>query len=99
MLQESFHTSDAIRLACEASIMDNAAALVPDIAQAMRDRGVTGIEPESLARHIQAVIQGAVIIAQSQEEAAAAQIARETMQHLRRYFELLFNLGGEERLP
>ena len=40
MLQESFHTSDAIRLACEASIMDNAAALVPDIAQAMRDRGV-----------------------------------------------------------
>ena len=99
MLQESFRTSDAIRLACEASIMGNATALIPDIAEAMRERGVTGIEPESLARHIQAVIQGAFVIAKSQEEAAAAQIARETLQHLRRYFELLFNLGGEERLP
>ena len=99
MLQESFRTSDAIRLACEASIMGNAAALVPDIAAALRERGVTGVEPASLARHIQAVIQGAFIIAKSQDEAAAAQIARETLQHLRRYFELLFNLGGEERVP
>ena len=96
MLQESFHTSDAIRLACEASIMGNAAALLPDIAEAMRDCGVTGIEPESLVRQIQAVIQGAFVIAKSQDEAAAAQIARETLQHLRRYFELLFNLGGED---
>ena len=95
-LQESFHTSDAIRLACEASIMGNAAALVPDLAEAMRERGVTGVEPASLARHIQAVIQGAFIIAKSQDEAAAAQIARETLQHLRRYFELLFNLEGKE---
>ena len=99
MLQESFHTSDAIRLACEASIMGNAAALVPDIAEAMRDCSLVGIEPESLARHIQAVIQGAFVIAKSQDEAAAAQTARETLQHLRRYFEMLFNLGGEERLP
>ena len=96
MVQESFHTSDAIRGACETSIMGNAAALVPDIAEAMRDHGVTGIGPDSLARHIQAVIQGAFVIAKSQDQAAAAQTARETLQHLRRYFELLFKLEGEE---
>lgn len=96
MLQESFRTSDAIRLACEASIMGNADALVPDIAEAMRDSGVTGTTATSLARHIQAVIQGAFIIAKSQDESAAAQAASEHLQHLRRYFELRFNLGGKE---
>jgi TetR/AcrR family transcriptional repressor of nem operon len=96
MVQERFHASDAIRIACASSIMGNADALVPDIAEAMRDCGVTGTTPESLARHIQAVIQGAFVIAKSQDQAAAAQTARENLFHLRRYFELLFNLGGEE---
>ncbi|MEA3264419.1 MAG: TetR/AcrR family transcriptional regulator [Pseudomonadota bacterium] len=96
MLQESFRTSDAIRAACEASIMGNAAALEDDIAAAMAEAGVTGTTAASLSRHVQTVIQGAFILAKSQAPDAAADLAREAIGHLRRYFELLFNAGGDE---
>lgn len=96
MLQESFRTSDAIRAACEASIMGNAIALEGDIAAAMAEAGVTGTTAASLSRHVQTVIQGAYILAKSQPPAAAADLAREAIGHLRRYFELLFNVGGDE---
>lgn len=96
MLQESFRTSDAIRAACEASIMGNAIALEGDIAAAMAEAGVTGTTAASLSRHVQTVIQGAFILAKSQPPAAAADLAREAIGHLRRYFELLFNVGGDE---
>ena len=96
MLQESFRTSDAIRAACEASIMGNAIALEDDIAAAMAEAGVTGTTAASLSRHVQTVIQGAFILAKSQAPDAAADLAREAIGHLRRYFELLFNAGGDE---
>lgn len=96
MLQESFRTSDAIRAACEASIMGNAAALEDDIAAAMAEAGITGTTAASLSRHVQTVIQGAFILAKSQAPDAAADLARESIGHLRRYFELLFNAGGDE---
>lgn len=95
MLQESFRTSEAIRLACEASIMGNAAALEADIAAAMAEADVTGVTAASLSRHIQAVIQGAFILAKSQPPKAAAEFARESIGHLRRYFELLFTMGAK----
>lgn len=90
MLQESFRSSNAIRLACEASIFGNARALEADIAAAMRQSGVTGTTAASLAAHVQVVIQGAFILAKALDEGAAAQMAREQLLHLRRYFELLF---------
>lgn len=96
MLQESFRTSEAIRAACEASIMGNAAALEGDIAAAMAEAGVTGTTAASLSRHVQTVIQGAFILAKSQQRDAAADLAHEAIGHLRRYFELLFNAGGDE---
>lgn len=96
MLQETFRTSAAIRAACEASIMGNAAALEDDIAAAMAEAGVTGTTAASLSRHVQTVIQGAFILAKSQAPDAAADLAREAIGHLRRYFELLFNAGGDE---
>lgn len=99
MVQEAFRSSAAIRDACGASIMGNAAALVPDIAAAIDDAGVTGTSAESLAAHIQAVIQGAFVIGKSQGEAKAAQIARQQLLHLRRYFELLFKTDAEEQAP
>jgi TetR/AcrR family transcriptional repressor of nem operon len=95
MLQESFRTSAAIRAACEASIMGNAAALEADIEAAMAETGVTGTTAGSLARHIQTVIQGAFILAKSQEPEAAATMAHEAIGHLRRYFELLFKTSEE----
>jgi TetR/AcrR family transcriptional regulator, transcriptional repressor for nem operon len=99
MLQESFRSSTAIRRACEDSIMGNAHAIEPDIAEAFTEAGITGADPASLARHIQAVLQGAFVLAKSQEPALAAAQARETIGHLRRYIELLFNPRIKESEP
>lgn len=96
MLQESFRSSDAIRRACEDSIMGNARAIEPDLTEAMAEAGVTGTTAASLARHIQTVLQGAFIIAKSQESASAAAQAQESLRHLRRYIELLFQAPPKE---
>lgn len=95
MVQEAFRSSAAIRIACEASIMDNARALEADIAEAMIQRGVTGTTAESLSRHVQVVIQGAFVLAKTQEESAAPDMARDALRHLRRYFEFLFRVPQE----
>ena len=88
MVQEAFVSSDAIRAACNASIMGNAAALEADLAAAIAQSGADGVTAASLARHIQAVIQGALVLAKAKGEAGAADVAREHLRHLRRYLEL-----------
>lgn len=88
MVQEAFVSSDAIRAACNASIMGNAAALEADLAAAIAQFGADGVTAASLARHIQAVIQGALVLAKAKGEAGAADVAREHLRHLRRYLEL-----------
>jgi TetR/AcrR family transcriptional repressor of nem operon len=89
MVQEIYDTHPAIREACNRSISGHAATLIPDIEEAIRQRG---IEPnwtaESLALYTQAAIQGAFILAKAKRGAA---IAAECIDHLRRYLELLFN--------
>ncbi len=98
MVQEAFRSSAAIRVACEASIMANCAALEGDIAQAMAQRGVTGTSAASLARHVQAVIQGSFVLAKTQEPDAAAELAREQLGHLRRYFAMLLKEDTKETM-
>jgi len=90
MVQEAFRSSAAIRVACGDSILGNARALEADLAQAIAQRGVSGTSAESLARHVQAVIQGSFVLAKTQEGAACADFAREGLLHLRRYFAMLF---------
>ena len=90
MVQETFLTSDAIRNACNASISGNAAALEGDLAAALARSGATGVTAASLSRHIQAVIQGAFVLAKAEGGASAAAAAREHLLHLRRYLEFLF---------
>ena len=89
MVQEIYDTHPAIREACNRSISGHAATLIPDIEEAIRQRG---IEPnwtaESLALYTQPAIQGAFILAKAKRGAA---IAAECIDHLRRYLELLFN--------
>lgn len=89
MVQEVYATQPAIREACERSIRGHAATLEGDIAEAMRDAEIA--EPDwtaaSLALHTQAVIQGAFILAKA---TGNAQVAVESLDHLRRYIELLF---------
>ncbi len=98
MVQEAFRSSAAIRVACEASIMGNAKALEADLADAIAQRGVRGTTPESLARHVQTVIQGSFVLAKTQNGDASADLAREQLGHLRRYFSMLFGAAREENL-
>ena len=95
LVQEVHETSPAIREASADSMHGHAATLVDDIAEAMRRYQVNGDwTPESLALHTQAVLQGAFILAKARGGAA---IARQSVDHLRRYVELLFNrpLSGQ----
>ncbi|MFM9863376.1 MAG: TetR/AcrR family transcriptional regulator [Micropepsaceae bacterium] len=93
-VQESFATNDNIRAACEASIFGHAATLTDDIAAAKRKYKAKGNwTPMSLALHTQAVLQGAFILAKAHGDAA---IAIDSVGHLRRYIELLFNRTTKE---
>lgn len=88
-VQEAFATNDDIRAACKASIFGHAETLVADISAAMREHKVKGDwTARSLAIHTQAVLQGAFILAKASGSAA---VAVESVNHLRRYIELLFN--------
>lgn len=89
MTQEVFGTHPAIRDACAASIFGHAATLEPDIEAAMRERGMSpGWTAKSLAIHTQAVLQGAFILAKATGDRA---VARDSVDHLKRYIEMLFN--------
>lgn len=88
MTQEVYGSHPAIRDACAASIFGHAASLEPDIAAAMAARGMDADwTAASLAAHTQAVLQGAFILAKATGDAA---VARDSVDHLRRYIELLF---------
>ena len=93
-VQESFATSEPIRAACEASIFGHARTLVDDISAAMRKHKVKGRwTAMSLALHTQAVLQGAFILAKANGDAA---VALDSVDHLRRYIELLFNRSSKK---
>lgn len=90
VIQEAWRTQPALRDACAAAVSDHARTLLADIAVAMRRHGIAGgWTAESLALHMQGVIQGAFILAKARGSAAAA---AQSLDHLRRYLELLF--GG-----
>jgi len=88
MVQEIYSTNPDIREACEASISGHAAKVEADIAEAMKHHRIRAPwTAESLALHTQAVLQGAFIMAKAKGGAA---IAAASIDHLRRYIELLF---------
>lgn len=88
MTQEVYGSHPAIRDACAAAIFGHAATLEPDIAAAMTARGLKpDWTPASLARHTQAVLQGAFILAKAAGNPGAA---IESVDHLKRYLTLLF---------
>ena len=88
LVQEAFASNDAIRTACDTSITTYAERFALDI-QAAIDRysirdDITALD---LAYHVQAVLQGAFILAKASGDAA---VARASVTHLRRYLELIF---------
>jgi TetR/AcrR family transcriptional repressor of nem operon len=88
MVQETYETSPAIRDACARSILGHAATLEADIEAAMAARGIAADwTAASLARHTQAVLQGAFILAKATGGPA---LAEESVDHLRRYIAFLF---------
>jgi TetR/AcrR family transcriptional repressor of nem operon len=88
MVQETYGTHPGIRAACEESISGHAAAIAADIAEAMvRYRIRATWTAESLALHSQAVLQGAFVLAKAKGNAS---IAADSVDHLHRYIELLF---------
>jgi len=98
MVQEAYGSNPDIRDACRASIFDHAANVERDIAEAMEQRGMTnaGWTARSLALHTQAVLQGAFILAKAEGTAdGGAKLAAQSIDHLKRYIEMLFM--NEER--
>ena len=95
MTQEVFQTSPSIRDACADSILGHAETLEPDIQSAMRDRGLAvDWTAQSLARHTQAVLQGAFILAKATND---PKVALQSVDHLYRYIELLFRNEQDRR--
>lgn len=88
LVQETYASSPSLRAACEAGILGHARRLVPDLAAALRQAGRTGVDPDSLALHIQAAIQGGFILAKASGD---PETARATIDHLARYLRLLFH--------
>jgi TetR/AcrR family transcriptional repressor of nem operon len=94
MVQETFDSSPEIRAACEASISGHAAKIESDIAEAMRQHGIRASwTAKSLALHTQAVLQGAFILAKAKDD---AKVAAASIDHLRRYIELLFDPNNQK---
>jgi TetR/AcrR family transcriptional repressor of nem operon len=95
IIQEAYQTHPDVSAACARNIIGSAKMLEADIRAAMRDHGIRGgWTPESLALHTQAVIQGGFILAKAKGSAA---VAAESLDHLRRYLELLFAQGRKRR--
>ena len=88
MVQEVYEASPAIRDACADAILGHAGTLEPDIQAAVDLHGLSADwTTESLARHTQAVLQGAFVLAKATNDPS---VALESIDHLRRYIELLF---------
>ncbi len=88
LIQESFASSEVLRVACAASLVGHARSLEADVEAAMRlHRPVGKWTARSLALHIQAVLQGAFIMAKATDD---ARDAIESVSHLHAYVRLLF---------
>jgi TetR/AcrR family transcriptional repressor of nem operon len=89
MVQEAYGSNPMIRAACERAICEHAEKIEADVTAAIE---MYRIEAQwtaaSLALHMQAVLQGAFILAKATGD---AQVAADCIDHLRRYVELLFN--------
>jgi TetR/AcrR family transcriptional repressor of nem operon len=95
MVQEVYETHPSIRDACDRSIREHVAMLELEITKAthLYRMNVVWTE-ESLALYMQAVIQGAFILAKAE---GGPEVAAACLDHLHRYLELLFNRSKERK--
>ncbi|QLF69931.1 TetR/AcrR family transcriptional regulator [Peteryoungia desertarenae] len=94
MAQEVHQTSPAIRDACGEAIEAHASTLHDDIAEALANSINKDVcAPASLALHIQAVLQGAFIMAKAIGE---PRVATDSIEHLIRYCTLLLEPAKQD---
>jgi TetR/AcrR family transcriptional regulator, transcriptional repressor for nem operon len=85
MVQEAYDTHPAIRSACDTHISAHAAGLARHIAEAKALYAPSAPwSADSLALFMQAVVQGAFVLAKAKD---GPEIAAECLSHLRRYLE------------
>lgn len=88
LVQETYDSNPDIRKACKDSIFGHAQNLESDIREAKKKYSPNATwTPKSLAIHTQAVLQGAFILAKADE---SAEIAIDSVEHLKNYIQLLF---------
>jgi TetR/AcrR family transcriptional repressor of nem operon len=91
VVQEVYASHPDLARACEISINDRATELERDIEAAMKKYGIRGgWTAASLALHVQVVVQGAIVVAKAK---GGTEVAIASIDHLRRYIELLFGKG------
>lgn len=86
-VQEVFATSDPMRAAAKASLASGAGHVRAHIAELLAAQPVPGVTADSLARQFQVAVQGGIILAKAEGNAAPA---AEVLDHLERYLRLLF---------
>jgi len=87
-VQETFASSEPVRAACGASIVDHASHLVADLKSAIDVHPPrVPVTAESLALFTQTVLQGSFVLAKAKGDRAPV---LEAVEHLKRYFEMLF---------
>jgi TetR/AcrR family transcriptional regulator, transcriptional repressor for nem operon len=97
MVQEAYETHPAIREACDTHISEHAGTLAADISLAIEQRGMKPEwTAEGLGLYMQAVIQGAFVLAKAKH---GPEVAAACLDHLRRYLETLFNQTNAKEKP
>jgi TetR/AcrR family transcriptional repressor of nem operon len=93
-IQETHESHPEIRGACANSIENHLKMLIGMIDAARDAYPVAGVSAASLATHMQAVIQGAFVMAKARQD---KQAAIDAFDHLHRYLELLFGQTKRKR--
>ncbi len=92
MVQETYETHPALRAACGRHMGDHVAMLEADVAEARRLYAPDAPwSADSVALFIQSVLQGAFVMAKAR---GGPEGAIESLGHLRRYLESLFDRSG-----
>jgi TetR/AcrR family transcriptional repressor of nem operon len=91
-VQELYETHPAIRAAAEKHLDDHVAELAKDVVEAkQRYAPDAPWDAQGVAIFMQAALQGSLILAKARQ---GPEVAVESLGHLRRYLELLFNRPG-----
>lgn len=87
LVQEIHATNPAIREAADACMLGGSAHVEAYLAEALAAHPVPGVTAHGLALHVQAVIQGAFVVAKARND---PQVVRDSVDHLIRYIRMLF---------